>query len=38
MSHVVNNAMMLKSGPLLWRLTGSEDDLQSAEYMVSLVR
>jgi hypothetical protein len=37
MSHVVNNAMMLKSGPLLWRLTGSEDDLQSAEYMVSLL-
>lgn len=37
MSHVVNNAMMLKSGALLWRFTGSQDDLQSAENMVSLL-
>jgi uncharacterized protein len=37
MSHVVNNAMMLKSGPLLWRMTGSSDDLDSAEFMVRLL-
>jgi len=37
MSHVVNNAMMLKSGALLWRLTGSGDDLNSAENMVRLL-
>lgn len=37
MSHVVNNAMMLKSGALLWRMTGSEDHLNSAEHMVSLL-
>lgn len=37
MSHVVNNAMMLKSGALMWRLTGSEDDLYSAEQMVDLL-
>jgi hypothetical protein len=37
MSHVVNNAMMLKSGPLLWRMTGSQDHLESAEYMVELL-
>lgn len=34
MSHVVNNAMMLKSGPLLWRMTGSREDVDSAEFMV----
>lgn len=37
MSHVVNNAMMLKSGALLWRLTGSEDDLRAAEGIVDLL-
>lgn len=37
MSHVVNNAMMLKSGALLWRLTGLSEHLNSAEYMVSLL-
>lgn len=37
MSHVVNNAMMLKSGPLLWRMTGSKDHLESAEHMVELL-
>jgi uncharacterized protein len=37
MSHVVNNAMMLKSGALLWRLTGSEEDLISAQQMVQLL-
>lgn len=37
MSHVVNNAMMLKSGPLLWRLTGSREDLLSSEMMVQLL-
>lgn len=37
MSHVVNNAMMLKSGALLWRLTGCENDLHSAEDMVKLL-
>ncbi|NLO82837.1 MAG: hypothetical protein GX094_07255 [Clostridiales bacterium] len=37
MSHVVNNAMMLKSGALLWRLTGIQEHLDSAEHMVSLL-
>lgn len=37
MSHVVNNAMMLKSGPLLWRMTGQKDHLESAEHMVHLL-
>jgi hypothetical protein len=37
MSHVVNNAMMLKSGALLWRLTGNEEELNSAESMVRLL-
>jgi hypothetical protein len=37
MSHVVNNAMMLKSGALLWRMTGLEEHLDSAENMVSLL-
>jgi len=37
MSHVVNNAMMLKSGALLWRLTGSGEHLESAEQMVNLL-
>ncbi|HHV97196.1 MAG TPA: hypothetical protein GXX37_12130 [Clostridiaceae bacterium] len=37
MSHVVNNAMMLKSGPLLWRMTGSKEQLESAEHMVDLL-
>lgn len=35
MSHVVNNAMMLKSGALLWRMTGNKDHLNSAEKMVA---
>jgi hypothetical protein len=37
MSHVVNNAMMLKSGPLWWRLTGNEEDLRCAEDQVKLL-
>lgn len=37
MSHVVNNAMMLKSGGLLWRMTGKEEDLNSAESMLRLL-
>jgi hypothetical protein len=37
MSHVVNNAMMLKSGALIWRLTGLEEDLESADVMVDLL-
>ncbi|NLX69712.1 MAG: hypothetical protein GX024_02240 [Clostridiales bacterium] len=37
MSHVVNNAMMLKSGALLWRLTGVSEHLDSPEYMVNLL-
>jgi len=37
MSHVVNNAMMLKSGALLWRLTGLSEHLNSAEHMVKLL-
>lgn len=37
MSHVVNNAMMLKSGALLWRMSGSNEDLDSAEKMIKLL-
>ena len=37
MSHVVNNAMMLKSGALIWRLMGSQEDLHSAESMIRLL-
>ncbi|MFW6271065.1 MAG: beta-L-arabinofuranosidase domain-containing protein [Bacillota bacterium] len=37
MSHVVNNAMMLKAGALLWRMTGEEKDLNIAEEMVELL-
>jgi hypothetical protein len=34
MNHVVNNAMMFKSGALLWRMTSDTTDLQSAEKML----
>ncbi len=37
MSHVVNNAMMLKSGALLWRMTNEPAHLESAEEMVDLL-
>ena len=37
MSHVVNNAMALKSGALYSRLTGREEELHSAEKMVELL-
>jgi len=37
MSHVVNNAMMLKSGALIWRLSGLEEDIKSADVMVDLL-
>ena len=37
MSHTVNTTMMLKSGALLWRMTGSQEDLNSAEDMVSIL-
>jgi hypothetical protein len=37
MSHVVNNAMMLKSGALLWRMTGEQEHLDSAEHIVQLL-
>lgn len=33
MSHVVNNAMAIKSGALSWRLTGKDDDFMLAEKM-----
>ncbi len=33
MNHVVNNAMMLKSGALMWKMTGQEDLLKEAEMM-----
>lgn len=33
MNHVVNNAMMLKSPALWWRITGSPDDLKDARVM-----
>ena len=34
MSHVVNNAMMLKSGALEWRMSGRDSDLQAARVML----
>lgn len=37
MSHVVNNAMMLKTGALLWRLTGRPEDLANAADMAALL-
>lgn len=37
MSHVVNNAMALKSGALYSRLTGREEELHSAEGMVKML-
>jgi len=37
MSHVVNNAMMLKSGPLLWRMTGDQDHLEYVNEMVDML-
>jgi hypothetical protein len=37
MSHVVNNAMMLKSGPLLWRLTGDREHLDAPNDMIALL-
>lgn len=37
MNHVVNQAMMLKSGPLLWRMTGEPRHLHAAERMVELL-
>ena len=37
MSHVVNNAMMLKSGPLLWRMTGSKEQLEYVNEMVDML-
>jgi hypothetical protein len=37
MSHVVNNAMMLKSGALWWRMTGNQEDMDSAQHMVDLL-
>lgn len=37
MSHVVNNAMMLKTGALQWRLSGLAHQLNSAEEMVKLL-
>lgn len=37
MSHVVNNAMMLKSGALWWRISGQQDDLEITEETVRLL-
>ncbi|QHQ60934.1 hypothetical protein Ana3638_09260 [Anaerocolumna sedimenticola] len=37
MSHVVNNAMALKSGALISRMTGDYEQLHSAEKMVELL-
>lgn len=37
MSHVVNNAMMLKAGALLWRLTGEKEHLDSADHKIALL-
>ena len=32
--HVVNNAMAIKAGPLWWRLSGDETDLNAASVMI----
>lgn len=37
MNHVVNNAMMLKAGALLWRKSGKRQDLDAAEEIVTLL-
>ena len=37
MSHVVNNAMMLKAGPLFWRLSGENEHLKAADNAVKLL-
>lgn len=37
MSHVVNNAMMLKSGALKWRMTGREEDRKAPYEMLKLL-
>ncbi len=37
LSHVVNNAMALREGPLWWRLTGDTADLNSSKRMVELL-
>jgi uncharacterized protein len=37
MSHVVNNAMMIKSGALLWRMTGEREHLESAEDIIGML-
>ena len=37
MSHVVNNVMMLKSGALLWRMTGEDEHLLSAGKLVDML-
>ncbi len=37
MSHVVNNAMMLKAGPLFWRMTGSKEHLEYVNEMVEML-
>ncbi len=37
LSHVVNNAMAVKSGPLYWRSTGRDEDLAGADEMLRLL-
>ncbi|HZJ82563.1 MAG TPA: beta-L-arabinofuranosidase domain-containing protein [Clostridia bacterium] len=37
MSHVVNNAMMLKEGPLFWRMTGDKNHLKYVDEMVDML-
>lgn len=37
MSHVVNNAMAIKSGYLLWRLTGDKKDVDAAGHMSEML-
>ncbi len=37
MSHVVNNAMALKSGALLWRLTGKDEHLRTPQKMLNML-
>lgn len=34
MSHIVNNTMAVKAGVLLWRMTGSHEDLTFAQNMI----
>ncbi len=36
-THVVNNTMALKEGPLMWRLTDQSSDQEAAHYMIDFL-